>query len=701
MGLSSQVSYVKGLYGALAKWPLGFSPKTASYSDYTVIMGAGKSTDPEASAVDGANFMDFYLKTTAPASGSTDVAGLKIQLDVQGTGSGYAIKATGLNGGGSTHAELGGIYAQARVSGGRVSGQTYAGFFEYIIDEGISNPSKGGPIQLVSWVDGALNAVSGFIGLRDYGANPMVNLFDIDPEITSGTGKMWYGSTLRIRINDGAKYLFLSDAENALTFSGDLNLTGNLVITAGDIDLSASTTGVYDLILKAAQADALSIKFSSTDMMVFDTNTPKITITPATDITGKVTLGADLALTAGDIDLSAGATGTYDMILKDSVADALSIRRATTDMMVFDSSTPKISITPATDIAGVLSVTNATEASAVGTAALVVTGGIGVAKKAYVGTDLVMVGGDIDLSTAVTGTYDLILKDSVADALSIRRNTTDMMVFDSSTPKITITPAVDITGAVALGNTLSVTGLLSANGGVSVGGMTLTPDATRTYIGYQVGNRVTEKGITMVAAASQNLDPIQANLNIIGANPSGTSTVNMSWFNITHDTVDMSNLRLKCADWNVAVGKAVQDVYIYQGEIDFSGSPTASGEVSVMGLVLDGGSGSPVCNSWRVLNCTLRGAGTPVDAHGIMVNAESGCTVSDGIRLMADGTMTCAIRIGNGSYLQSPTNFVGFPESGTGPVSSAGGSTHSGTVVKIACKVGSATYYMLASTAIS
>lgn len=278
MGLSSQVSYVKNLYGALAKWPLGFSPKVASMSDYAVIMGGGKSTDPEDSSVTGANFFDFYLKTTG--SGASDVAGLKIQLDAQSAGSGYAIKATGKTSAGVSHAEIGGIYAQAQASGGTITGQQYAGFFEYIVDTGIANAPSGGCIQLAAICDGALNDETGFISLRDYGTNKLKNLFNIAPEIASGTGKMWYGSTLRIRINSAAKYLMMSDAENAMTF------TGNLVMS-GDIDMSTLTTGNYDLILKDAQADALSIRRSTTDMMVFDSSTPKIAITPI------VTIGAN------------------------------------------------------------------------------------------------------------------------------------------------------------------------------------------------------------------------------------------------------------------------------------------------------------------------------------------------------------------------------------------------------------------------
>jgi len=116
--------------------------------------------------------------------------------------------------------------------------------------------------------------------------------------------------------------------------------------------------------------------------------------------------------------------------------------------------------TGAIGLDGVLTQSDTTDASGVGTGSINTLGGISATKKVYVGTDLVMVAGDIDLSSATSGTYDLILKDAVADALSIRRATTDMVVFNTSTPLITVTPATTVTGA------------LTANGGIAIGACT-------------------------------------------------------------------------------------------------------------------------------------------------------------------------------------------------------------------------------------
>ena len=67
----------------------------------------------------------------------------------------------------------------------------------------------------------------------------------------------------------------------------------DLVMIAGDIDLSTATTGTYDITLKANQADALSIKDSTGDLMAFDTSTGAlaVTFTAAVALNGQVTLG--------------------------------------------------------------------------------------------------------------------------------------------------------------------------------------------------------------------------------------------------------------------------------------------------------------------------------------------------------------------------------------------------------------------------
>ena len=184
---------------------------------------------------------------------------------------------------------------------------------------------------------------------------------------------------------------------------------------------------------------------------------------------------------------------------------------------------------------------------------------------------------------------------------------------------------------------------LSTTKGISTAGQTLTPDSTRSYMSIGIGSRATEKDITMTAAATQHLDPVQINLNIIGANPTDSSTVNSIYQLITHDTTAMSYLRLKCADWNIALGVNALDAYIFQGEIVCSGGPTIGNEVSLIGLVLDAGATAVTCGSWSGITITMRGAGIPSEAYGININNAGSGTLTNGIRILGSATITSGI----------------------------------------------------------
>lgn|SRR3990167_8695913 len=221
---------------------------------------------------------------------------------------------------------------------------------------------------------------------------------------------------------------------------------------------------------------------------------------------------------------------------------------------------------------------------------------------------------------------------------------------------------------------------------------TLTPDANRTNRAIGIGSRATEKDITMAAAATQHLDPIQANLNIIGSNPSGSSTLNTFYALITHDTTDMSNMRLKNSDWNIVVGKDVLDVYCYQGEVDFNAAGIAvGGEAAVMGLTLDAGANAVTGNLWGEIIVT-QGAGLPSSSaglflshrtgtlgHSLYIEANSGATITDCIYINEAGTITNFLKF-------AATSSVIVAETGALP----GTATH-----KIKCDVGGVAFYLI------
>lgn len=112
-------------------------------------------------------------------------------------------------------------------------------------------------------------------------------------------------------INDGEYLYFGNDQDASLYADGiGVKLIGILALT-NDIDMSFSSTGVYDLILKTNVADALSIKDSAGDLIVFATTSgsQKITITPAVDITGQLTLGGVLKFGTYASGAAADSTG--------------------------------------------------------------------------------------------------------------------------------------------------------------------------------------------------------------------------------------------------------------------------------------------------------------------------------------------------------------------------------------------------------
>ena len=121
-----------------------------------------------------------------------------------------------------------------------------------------------------------------------------------------------------------------------------------------------------------------------------------------------------------------------------------------------------VAVTGVFSATGIVTLSDATDASSLTVASAVFSGGVAITKQLYIGDD-------IDMSVSGTGVYDLTLKDAVADALSIVRGVTDMIVFDTATPLITITPATTITGA------------LTANGGIVVGTVATGIDFTGTY----------------------------------------------------------------------------------------------------------------------------------------------------------------------------------------------------------------------------
>jgi len=115
------------------------------------------------------------------------------------------------------------------------------------------------------------------------------------------------GVTIAIFVADNTYYsMTLTSVLDASSLTaGSFVTPGGIACAKGlfigdDIDMSVSGTGVYDITLKDAVADALSIVGGSTDMIVFCTDTDAITITPPTTITGLLTSNGGITVGASD-----------------------------------------------------------------------------------------------------------------------------------------------------------------------------------------------------------------------------------------------------------------------------------------------------------------------------------------------------------------------------------------------------------------
>ncbi|MDD4985566.1 MAG: hypothetical protein PHQ43_07225, partial [Dehalococcoidales bacterium] len=217
------------------------------------------------------------------------------------------------------------------------------------------------------------------------------------------------------------------------------------------------------------------------------------------DTKGGATLGAvtiSSITLSGDIDMSGQGTGTYDILLKDAVADALSIKRGSTDVIVFDTTTPKVTITPATTVTGTLTASTGITVSANGitvTGDSLITGALEV-------TGALTVGGAWTIGATLTVDELILDTDGVAPAnthcYAVRDNDGDLTLNAISGKEIHLAIAgVDV---LDVGTSVEV---ISGGLTVTAGGLTVSADgATITGTTGITGN-VTITGDLAVTGA--------------------------------------------------------------------------------------------------------------------------------------------------------------------------------------------------------
>ena len=248
--------------------------------------------------------------------------------------------------------------------------------------------------------------------------------FQLDTEWVSGT---------LIDADFGAGTTFSNDVIGMeLDFSGNITMTTNKDVTGHVVKLpaltqsAANTTAITGFNVHTAGAlvqdteAAGVINWTGVNVQMPNQTQTAGTVTciGLNILSGTYTSGTELAILTGadtaglDVKFFANTTGNY-LLWDESADDLLLVGTATT-----------------------LQIAGTTDTSLT-TNSIVTAGGIACTKQLWLGDDL-------DMSANGTGVYDFTLKDNVADALSIVRGATDMMVFTSTsaTPKITITPEV-------------------------------------------------------------------------------------------------------------------------------------------------------------------------------------------------------------------------------------------------------------------
>ncbi len=223
---------------------------------------------------------------------------------------------------------------------------------------------------------------------------------------------------------------------------------------------------------------------------------------------------------------------------------------------------------------------------------------------------------------AATTTNPTLIPNRTDETTGIGWNTAEVVAIVSGSAVITVAAATvtfaqKIVQDDATVSTTTTSGSIQTDGGMGVvlasffGGLvtangdtgfryvgTLVPDASRLDYGLGIGLRGSELTVNLGNAASQNLDPIQMNINLTasGGAPTSTSTVNGIYQLITHDTVNMPNLRMKCSDWTIVADNNFQDAYVYQGELDIVGNVTIGGEAFAGSFYLNAGTGTYTVN---------------------------------------------------------------------------------------------------------
>jgi hypothetical protein len=242
------------------------------------------------------------------------------------------------------------------------------------------------------------------------------------------------------------------------TVNGDLILNGDFDVNGAVI--STDQTGPFSLLnTSATEINA----FGAATTINLGAPTGTVTINPDLLVEGSLTVNGDIVFT-GDVSLN----------IPDDTVQAYSITtNGSIDYVSINTREDEEKITFG-DLPAIL-IQNTDESSSITTGALVVDGGVGIAKSLFVGIDLtvdgsVVLGDDRAIDTVdINGVTDIDVPDNNTSVFRVHENITDYIVVDTTdgaeiveigaTPNLVVLNSDDATDAT--------TGALQVTGGIS------------------------------------------------------------------------------------------------------------------------------------------------------------------------------------------------------------------------------------------
>ena len=259
-------------------------------------------------------------------------------------------------------------------------------------------------------------------------------------------------------------------------------VTNTIQSNGSNADLSLQPSGTGDVLISALRVNGTTLDSS---------DSTKVTIAEAVDITGATDIGGALTGTSASFITTLGVTGAATL-----------------------SST--LAVTGGATLSSTLAVTGTSTFSD------------GVTAESIITNSVTSNGSNADISIQPSGTGDVILS-----ALRVNGTTLD----SSDSTKVTIAEAVDITGATTVGGTLGVTGALTGTSGSFSTTLGVTGAATLSSTLAVTGTSTFSDGVTAESITTNSISSNGSNADI-SIQPSGTGDVVLSALRINGTTLD-------------------------------------------------------------------------------------------------------------------------------------------------------------------